>query len=237
MDQTEGKQRSCEPEFCDLWLVSAKIDVPEREILECLLSADERDHSGRFRFEQDRVRSIVGRGGLRQILSSYCRVPPHAIQFHTGSHGKPALLRPFTALEFNVSHSGDCVLIAVTSGVPCGVDIESDRANTPEVWITEKFFCPREVEWVSRNEKGFLRIWVIKEAIIKATGLGLSIPLSDIDLTDLLEGKTSSVTLRTSFMKPQTLWLKEFSFLPNYAVAVATMQDKLIFRLMPEQIG
>jgi len=234
LDFTETRSRSCEPGYCDLWLVSARVDIPEREILENLLSADERARSGRFRFEEDRVRSIVARGGVRRILSSYCRTSPHNIEFQTQSHGKPALLKPRAALEFNISHSGECVLIGVTSGVPCGVDIEHWRANTRELAIAENFFCPREVEWLSHTEKGFLRLWATKEAIIKAVGRGLSTSLSDVDVTDVLEGTTSFVELRTPGIEPQTIWLDELFLVPNYAAAVATVEEKRIVRLMPE---
>jgi 4'-phosphopantetheinyl transferase len=236
LDYTQGQLRSCGHVYCDLWLLSAKVDIPEREILENLLSTNEREHAGRFHFEADRIRSIVARGGLRRILSSYCRASPHAMEFHAGSHGKPALLNPSAALEFNVSHSGDCVLIAVTSGVPCGVDIEHGRPVTAEREIAERLFCPREVEWLSRTENGFHRIWVMKEAIIKAIGLGLSILLSNVDVTDVLEGKTSSITLRTPGMEPQMLWLRELFLLPTHAAAVATVQDKRIFRLVSDQM-
>jgi 4'-phosphopantetheinyl transferase len=235
LDYTQGQLRSCEPAYCDLWLVSAKVDIPEREILENPLSTNEREHAGRFHFEADRVRSIVARGGIRRILSSYCGVSPHTIEFHIGSHGKPALLNPSAALEFNVSHSGDCVLIAVTSGVSCGVDIEHNRSITEEREVTERFFCPRELKWLSRAENGFYRLWVMKEAIIKAIGLGVSIPLSHVDVTDALEGKTSSITLRTPGVEPQILWLRELFLLSNYAAAVATVRDKRIFRFVPDQ--
>jgi 4'-phosphopantetheinyl transferase len=138
-------------------------------------------------------------------------------------------------LEFNVSHSGDCVLIGVTSRVQCGVDIESRRSNHGEFAVAQNFFCPREVEWLSRNENGFLRLWTTKEAIIKAVGRGLSIPLSDVDVTDVVEGKKSSLTLRTPNMEPETVWLDELLLVPNYAAAVATLEEKRIVRLIPDQ--
>lgn len=232
-DCTEGQPRSCDPGYCDLWLLSAKVDAPEREILETVLSPRERDYSGRFRFQEDRERSIVARGGLRRILSSYCCTPPRVIEFHTGSHGKPSLLKPASTLEFNISHSGECVLIAVTSGVPCGVDIERRRVEYPELGIAEEFFCPRELAWLSRTKNGFLRIWAVKEAIVKAMGLGLSFPLSDIDTSDVLEGKTSAIMLRTR-SEPQIVWLNELSLLPNYAAAVATIQGRRALRLRPD---
>src|SRR5882724_6499489 len=103
-DYTEGP-RSCQSGYCDLWLLSSRIDIRETEILKCLLSADESARVNRFRLAADRVRSIVARGGLRRILSCYCCAPPQHIEFQHGSHGKPALIKPSAALEFNVSHS------------------------------------------------------------------------------------------------------------------------------------
>jgi phosphopantetheinyl transferase len=93
------------------------------------------------------------------------------------------------------------------------------------------------VEWLSLRAKRFLRVWTTKEAIVKAVGHGLSIPLSDVDVTDVVEGKTSSIMLRTLGMEPQTLWVNELSLVPNYAAAVATVEEKLTVRLMPDQTG
>jgi 4'-phosphopantetheinyl transferase len=231
-DYTKGRPRSCQLGYCHLWLFSARVDIGEREILEKLLSADERERADRFHFARDRTRFIVARGGLRLILSSYCSAPPQRLEFQTDSYGKPALLGPSAAMEFNVSHSGDYVLVGVTAGVPCGVDIELGRADMEELAIAQRFFCAREVEWLSRTEKGFLRLWTAKEAVIKAVGRGVSIPLSDVDVTDVVEGKTSSITLRSAGMEPQTLWLNELSLVPNYAAALATVEEKCIVHLI-----
>jgi 4'-phosphopantetheinyl transferase len=232
-DHTEGP-RPFQSEYFDVWLLSARIDIRETEILEGLLSSDERARVDRFRFSADRVRSIVARGGLRRILSCYCCAPADHIAFQNGSHGKPALLQPSSALEFNVSHSGDCVLIGVTSGVPCGVDIERRRVNGGELAISDKFFCQREVEWLARSEDHFPRLWVAKEAIIKAVGRGLSVHLREVDVTDIVEGRASSITLWTAGTEPQTLWLNELVLVPNYAAAVATVGVKRVIRLMPD---
>jgi len=231
-DYTEGQLRSCGSVYCDLWLVSARIDVAERDILYEVLSADERDRAGRFRFEEDRARSIHGRGGLRRILSSYCQVPPHRLEFYTGTYGKPQLVGGSAGLEFNVSHSGDYVLIGVTSGAQCGVDIECGRRDIEEVQIAERFFCPREVEWLLRTGNGFLRLWTAKEAILKAMGSGLSVPLSDIDVTDVLEGKATSATLRPPHGYAQKFWVSELSLVPNYAAAIATVGEQRVVRPM-----
>ena len=208
--------------------------MPERDIYDRVLSSEERERAGRFRSEADRDRSIVARGGLRWILSTYCACGPEALVFRTREHGKPALVESPVPVEFNVSHSGDCVLIGVTAGDECGVDIERTRSRLSEEGIAERFFCPREVEWLRRNEKGFFRLWTTKEAIIKAVGRGLSIPLSDVDVTDVVEGKASDITLRTIGLESQTLWLNEMALLEDYASAIAVAGAPREVRLMPD---
>ena len=158
------------------------------------------------------------------------------MEFCIRAQGKPALLKPFAPLEFNLSHSGDCVLIAVTAGVHCGVDIERRRPIFKEQKLAEGLFSHREIEWLSRTENGFHRLWTMKEAIIKAIGHGLSIELSHIDLTDVLERKTPSILIRIPGMEPQLLWLKELHLLPNYAAAVATVGSQRIFRLVSGEV-
>jgi 4'-phosphopantetheinyl transferase len=231
LEYTEGSRRSCGSAYCDVWLVSAVVDVPGREALENLLSDDERACANGYRFEEDRARFVAARGGLRQILSSYSSIAPERIEFQTGSYGKPALLVPSAALEFNVSHSGDYALIAITSGVPCGVDIEGGKANLDEAAIAVDFFCPREVEWLSHNDGGFLRLWTAKEAVVKAVGGGLSVPLRSFDVTSALEGESSSIALATFGIEHQTLWLSELRLVPNYAAAVVTLGERRVVRV------
>lgn len=236
VEYAEGLHLSCEPQCCDLWLFSTEVDAAGCEMLEHLLSADEKMRADGFRFEKDRRRFIAVRGALRRILASYSATPPERLEFQTGTYGKPSLLAPAMGIEFNVSHSGGYALIGVTSGIGCGVDLERGRANINETAIAERFFCAREVEWLSRTERGFLRLWALKEAIIKAVGHGLSIPLSDVDVTDIVESKTSSITLRTPLIEPQTLWLNELVLLPNFAAAVATLEEKCRIRRMPHLV-
>jgi len=233
-DATSGRARHCQTKRLDVWLLSGRIGPAGREIYGSVLSSDERERAGRYRFEADRDRSIAARGGLRWILSTYCACRPEALVFRTREHGKPELVDASVPVQFNVSHSGDCVLIGVTAGDECGVDIERSRSRLSEQAIAERFFCPREGEWLRRNKEGFLRLWTTKEAIIKAVGRGLSIPLSDVDVTDVVEGKSSDITLKTIGLEPQTLWLKEMSLLEDYAAAFAVVGAAREIRLMPD---
>src|SRR5439155_20145389 len=140
------RKRNCYPKQLHVWLLSALMHDAERGIYQRVLSGDERARSDRYVFEIDRARSIAARGGLRWLLSSYTGVPPDALIFQEGDYGKPLLRGMSTHHEFNVSHSGDYILIAITTGAQCGVDIEGSRAHISEQSIAESFFCPREIQ-------------------------------------------------------------------------------------------
>jgi len=204
----------------DLWLLTVSGD--DDRIVPCfeVLSSTEKERAARFRFDEDRARCIVARGALRWIASSYCGVPPTELEFETGAHGKPKLQGETPALEFNVSHSGEFVLIGIAP-LPCGVDIERIRPGLREQEIAERFFCPQEVQWLSRTQMGFARLWTAKEAIIKALGGGLSIPLSSVDVTSIVRGESSFLNVQWSEGEPARLWVNELVAPMGYAASVA----------------
>lgn len=104
----------------DVWAVSLAQASPAH------LSEEEAARAKRFKFEEDRIRWTRARSALRLILSRYAGEDPAQICFTYGPHGKPSLL-PFSELEFNLSHAGDWAMVAVTRGVPVGIDIERLR--------------------------------------------------------------------------------------------------------------
>ena len=231
---TFNRTRKCDAKHLHLWLLSAHMNAAERGIYQRVLSRDERARSDQYVFEIDRARSITARGGLRWLLSSYTGVPPDALIFQEGDYGKPLVRGTSIHHEFNVSHSGDYILIGITTGAQCGVDIEGSRAGISEQSIGESFFCPREIQWLRQTEKGFFRLWTIKEAILKAVGRGLSIRLSDVDVTDIAEGRASMISLKALGLASQPLWLQELKLVDDYATAVAVVGAAREIRLMPE---
>lgn len=86
------------------------------------------------------------------------------------AEGKPYVVDG--SLHFNLSHSGDYALIAVTPHAPVGVDIQQHRQRTRWRAIAERFFAPHEAASL-QNDADFYRLWVIKEAVLKALGTGL----------------------------------------------------------------
>jgi 4'-phosphopantetheinyl transferase len=160
------------------------------ERLRALLSPVERDAERRLHFEHDRTRFVCRRGAVRSILSLYAGIPAHRLRFRTGSHGKPELggAAALSGVRFNVSHSCDLALCAVTAGRRIGVDVEVVKVVTDLERIAALFFSRAEREALSTIPAGerplaFLRCWTRKEAFLKARGDGLSYPLQGFDVS------------------------------------------------------
>jgi 4'-phosphopantetheinyl transferase len=149
------------------------------------LSADERARAARFHFERDRARYLRGHAAVRHLLAAYAGQEPHALVFARGAHGKPALAG--TALEFNLSHSEGCAVLAVTRGRRVGVDVERIRADRATLEVARRFFAPAEADAVAAAPPAeraltFFRCWTRKEAYVKARGEGLSLPLDRFEV-------------------------------------------------------
>lgn len=154
----------------------------KHEGLAGLLATDERLRAARFVFERDAVRYVVGRATLRQILGAYLAVTPERIAFSYGPQGKPALAWPREPLAFNVSHSGDVALYAVSWDRRIGVDVELVRQVDDLQGLAAQVFAAAErAELASlaadQRVRAFFNGWTRKEAFVKAVGDGLSHPL------------------------------------------------------------
>jgi 4'-phosphopantetheinyl transferase len=194
------------------------------------LADDEVARAARFRFEPDRERFTIARGVLREVLAAHLDVPPAGLAFRTGAHGKPALAGPAAGdwLRFNVSHSGDIVLVALARARAVGVDVERVRADIADVELARRFFSAREqAALAGLPEDGrralFFRIWTCKEAFVKATGDGVSRPLRDFDVVD----DAGDVALRTDVAPPEArrFTLAALPAPAGYAAAVAVEVD------------
>ena len=171
-------------------VICLKLDLPrERWVpLTRFLTADERTRADRFRVDEPRRQFTICRATLRRLLSPLCHVPPPEVPLICGNHGKPELARPQTdssspRIEFNVSHSGELGLIALTTAAAVGIDIEEFKSKIEIHKLAERFFSPQEAAALARlpPEKqmaGFYRGWTCKEAYIKTKGQGLSLSLS-----------------------------------------------------------
>ncbi|MBM4152363.1 MAG: 4'-phosphopantetheinyl transferase superfamily protein [Kiritimatiellaceae bacterium] len=143
------------------------------------LSQDERQRAEKFLKPADANRFILCRGLLRQILADYLNCHPSTLKFERTEQGKPFLRSQ--ELDFNISHSCDRLLIAVTSGSAVGIDIEFKRENMNITGIAKRWFSGPEqafLQTLSQPVDGFFEIWAKKEAYSKAVGCGIYNELS-----------------------------------------------------------
>lgn len=147
-----------------------------------LLSPDEAERAGRFRFEPDRRSFVTTRGILRTLVGARLGIAPEAVAFGYGSAGKPEV----EGVSFNASHAGDLALIAVGSG-RIGVDVESMRPDVEMLSLARRFFTRSENQALDQlpDEElalGFYGCWTCKEAFVKAVGEGLSFELDRVEV-------------------------------------------------------
>jgi 4'-phosphopantetheinyl transferase len=181
----------------------AELDRPDRhaEALASVLSADVRDRAARFRFEIHRRRFIVGRGLLRFLLGRTLGVAPETIAFAYGALGKPWLRHPAgTGLEFNVSHSNDLALFALSWGTTIGVDLEYQRPDWDFSGVARRYFTEQEAGQIEAlphdaRRPAFFRGWTRKEAFLKARGDGLWLGLDQFEVS--IDPKLPPQLLRT----------------------------------------
>jgi 4'-phosphopantetheinyl transferase len=157
------------------------------------LSAQELSRAGRLVSERDRLYWTACRGLLRQTLASYLGCRARAVTFTAGDNGKPRIDSDSgddgeSPLHFNLSHSGDVALLAVSRFGPLGIDVEFLRPIRDWAAVAKRWFSPLEREQLWRlpedeRRDGFFRCWTRKEAVIKATGEGLSADLQAFDVT------------------------------------------------------
>jgi 4'-phosphopantetheinyl transferase len=209
-----------------VWHAALDVEAGVASFLEDTLSADERDRADRFRFARDRRRFVAARALLRTILGRWLDRDPGGLSFLVGSHGKPYLAEsdgepPF----FNVAHSGDHALIAVTRHAPVGVDIEIVREAPDPLAIAERFFSARETAAIrqlprDRQRLAFFQHWTLKEAYVKALGTGLSHPFDGFEVT-LVAGGPPRLGSTDPAGQVDGWSLRDLSNLPEYAAALA----------------
>ncbi len=216
------------PDRVDVWRVSLDQPLPAVQRCAQVLSPDEHTRVARFHFERDQRRFTLARGTLRRILARYLGVAPQTIQFQYNAQRKPGLdttSYPVTP-QFNLSHSGNLAIYAVTTARTVGIDIEEIRPITDFVQLVERFFSVEERTMFqllpdAQRRTAFFAGWVRKEAYIKARGLGLTLPLSQFDVT-LNPDQPARLLRIQGEPAAATRWtLRDLAVEPGYVAALA----------------
>lgn len=176
---------------CQVWWARPSAALP---VLLDLLDEGERARWSRFLREEDKARYLVSHAMLRLVLAAHSGIPPRDIRFSTicrycgQSHGKPELAEGDGGLQFSLSHSGEQAVVAVCRAVPLGIDVEQAKPERDRVPLIPTVLSEAERRAIEalprdRQDLAFLRYWTRKEALLKATGHGLAIPLTSLTVT------------------------------------------------------
>lgn len=165
------------------------------------VSPERREQIGRFRRREDRMRSLIAELLARWMLARRLRIAPGEIRFVRNRYGKP--LCTSGPVHFNLSHSGDWVVAAVSRG-EIGVDVERiDPAM--DLSLAAGLFTPAELAWMDQDGDGkrerFFELWTYKESFIKCAGTGLSVPLNSFSVMPRADG-TATVVPVADGMEP-----------------------------------
>ena len=207
--------------FCvDVSLIADRAD----HLME-MLCEEEKKKAGKFRYPMDSVRFIAARGFLRIILGHYLNAEPDRLKFSYGPYGKPALDTEFSqdSLTFSVSHSDRLVLYAIARDRGIGVDIECIRQDFPFEPIIERYFTPGEAALIGTlpsevRQEVFFSYWTLKEAFIKATGRGFSLPLNQFEVA---MDPPQLVSIHGNFEAASGWYLQSLHPGPGYAAGLA----------------
>lgn len=191
--------RSARPAI-DVW--SLAVDQPDeiRSALSELLSEDERERASKFVCPRVRDRWITARGWLRQTLSYYTDEGGAHLKFAYSAHGKPSLACD-PGVNFNLSHSADRALLAISSTAVLGVDIEQIRPMSDQDQIIRRFYHPSEASALlamgpAERADAFFQLWALKESCMKATGLGLFLDPREIEFDSPIRQVPRLLSLR-----------------------------------------
>jgi 4'-phosphopantetheinyl transferase len=210
-----------------LWRVDLEAIRADESRWQKVLSSDESARASRFHFSGDRQRFIASRALLRTILAAYLSMDPSALSFSYSRKEKP-FLGPAQAgsdVTFNISHSGGIALFAFTRRREIGVDVEQVRRDFDVEAIARRFFSAHERRQLAALPKenrfeAFFRCWTRKEAYIKATGEGLSLPLHQFDVSLAAEDRDALLSIRPDDSEAALWSLREIPAGPGYVAAL-----------------
>ena len=204
-----------------------QLDASSLAAIDAVLSEDERERRDRFVFPDDRRDFGAAHALLRNVLSVHGVTAPGEWDFETNQSGKPAIVTSQAGtppLVFNISHTRGLVACVVARGTSVGVDVERSTRMVGAREIASRFFTESELRILESCESGdyatrFIELWTLKEAYIKAVGVGLGLPLDSF-------GFDFEDPSRLRFISPDgddgwQFWLAALSQDARVAIAVA----------------
>lgn len=218
---------------CEVWWASPKQVHPG---LVDVLDARERERHGRFRRRADADRYLVAHALLRGVCARASGQKPHELTFHyqcrncadPKPHGKPYPAGPAQGLEVSLTHSGDRVGVALAR-IEVGLDVEAVAPARDFERLNEYVLTPHEQNTLARLAheqrcRGFFAYWARKEALLKATGMGLAGGLTSIEVS--APDERARVRSGRGLAAPEAVWLTDLDPGGQHYAALAALTSE-----------
>lgn len=178
------------------------------------LTPEERERYERYRLDSDRVMFLAGRAMARELVGRAAGVAPLEWEWREGPHGRPEVHTPEIPIRFNLAHSAGLVVCGLAHGRDVGVDVEDLQRPRVSYGLVDRYCSPREIADIdAAGEDGwhdrFLLYWTLKEAFLKALGLGISVPLRDVSF--VINDGTARVEFLDSLAGNDDRWAFDLS--------------------------
>ena len=224
-----------------VWLHTIHFDDPFLKEAPYLLSTDEVARASRYHFEKDRRVYEAGHVLIRKILAHYTAKEASLLELTPIVNRKPELLNSPFSIHFNISHSGNKILVAVSFLSDVGVDVEKIIPDFDIDGFAEANYHAHEVEQLGKLSDAeetdyFYRIWTRKEAWLKLTGEGVNDKLKELDFS----GKDSKTAMPAH--GHHELYMTSWKETSDYMITIATYTDPKHYHfynseiLIPESI-
>ncbi|MEN8800565.1 MAG: 4'-phosphopantetheinyl transferase superfamily protein [Thiogranum sp.] len=164
-------------------------DLDQLTWLRSILSSMELSQYRRFRFPEHAHLYLVSHGLVRHALSRYADINPGRWVFKRTTHGRPEITNPATpALRFNLTHTAGLAACVVTLSDDCGIDAEQIVTRHNPVGVAKRMFSETETRELEQLEgqaylEHFFTRWTLREAYVKARGIGISFPTRKLTFT------------------------------------------------------
>ncbi len=214
----------------DVWLAFSS-EIKSVQLLEqyrLLLTEQERCQERRFHFSKDQHRYLITRALVRTVLSKYAPVAPEQWRFSSNAFGKPEIANDVACaqeISFNISHTDGLIVLGVTRRQSLGVDAEHLRVRPAPIEAASHFFSMHEVcalraQPTVMHHDLFFQYWTLKEAYVKARGMGLSIPLEQFSFHLQHEGKIAVSFDRVLNDRPSRWNFWQYRVSPDWLLSI-----------------
>jgi 4'-phosphopantetheinyl transferase len=211
------------------WLPKPNLNTSMLDKLRSILRPEEKEEVDSHVVERHRNEKLVARAMLRRALSDLTGKSPLTWQFRRNAYGRPEIAAPcnYRYLKFSVSHAGGLIVCLLSWHRNVGVDVEPIRQVDGMLDIADRYFAPSEAASIRAlpghgQSRGFLELWTLKEAYLKALGSGLSVPITEVAFT-IKKGAANQIfaAFGPKLADDPARWQFSLARLDNHLIATA----------------